>query len=148
MEKCRASQSRLKGYVDGRELREGCIIPNVGGGLCQISNALYDAALKANFEIIERHAHSQIIAGSLAEQGRDATVFWNYVDLRFRSANAFRIEAKLGKDHLSRKIQKRKQTKKFCFKFQEIMRKSKSTIQNPKSDNLARLAASKAVSEV
>lgn len=92
--------SRLKGYVVGRELREGCIIPNVGGGLCQLSNALYDAALQANFEIVERHAHTQIIAGSLAASGRDATVFWNYVDLRFRSEKSFRIEAKLGKDHL------------------------------------------------
>lgn len=92
--------SSLKGYVVGRELREGCIVPNVGGGLCQISNALYDAALKANFEIVERHAHTQVIAGSLAEKGRDATVFWNYVDLRFRSPKPFRIEAKLGKDHL------------------------------------------------
>jgi hypothetical protein len=90
----------LKGYVVGRELREGCVVPNVGGGLCQISNALYDAALKANFEIVERHAHTQVIAGSLAERGRDATVFWNYVDLRFRSPKPFRIEAKLGKDHL------------------------------------------------
>ncbi len=85
--------SRLKGYVEGRELREGCIIPNIGGGLCQISNALYDAALDANFEIIERHAHTQIVPGSLAERDRDATVFWNYVDLRFRSERPFRIEA-------------------------------------------------------
>ncbi|HKP67914.1 MAG TPA: VanW family protein [Pyrinomonadaceae bacterium] len=92
--------SRLKGFVAGRELREGCIIPNVGGGLCQLSNALYDAALQANFDIIERHAHTQVIAGSLAEKGRDATVFWNYVDLRFRSTNAFRVEAKLTTDEL------------------------------------------------
>lgn len=92
--------STLKGYVVGRELREGCIVPNVGGGLCQLSNALYDAALQANFEIVERHAHTQVIAGSLAERGRDATVFWNYVDLRFRSDQPFRIEAKLGRDHL------------------------------------------------
>jgi hypothetical protein len=89
-----------KGFVVGRELREGCIVPNVGGGLCQISNALYDAALQANFEIVERHAHTQIIAGSLAERGRDATVFWNYVDLRFRASKAFRIEASLDKDYL------------------------------------------------
>ena len=87
--------SRFRGYVAGRELREGCIIPNVGGGLCQLSNALYDAALDAGMDIVERHAHTQVIAGSLAEQGRDATVFWNYVDLRFRSPNPFRIEAKL-----------------------------------------------------
>jgi VanW like protein/Glycosyl transferases group 1 len=96
--------NRLKGYVEGRELREGCIIPNVGGGLCQLSNALYDAALRSNFEIVERHAHTQIVAGSLAEQGRDATVFWNYVDLRFKSTTAFRIEARLGKDHLTVKF--------------------------------------------
>jgi hypothetical protein len=87
--------NKSRGYVEGRELREGCIIPNVGGGICQLSNALYDAALKSNFEIIERHAHSQIIPGSLAEQGRDATVFWNYVDLRFRSPKPFRIDAAL-----------------------------------------------------
>lgn len=92
--------TKLKGYVEGRELREGCIIPNIGGGLCQLSNALYDAALKADLEIVERHAHTQTIAGSLAEQGRDATVFWNYVDLRFRAENAFRIEAKLTNNHL------------------------------------------------
>jgi glycosyltransferase involved in cell wall biosynthesis len=104
--------TRLKGYVAGRELREGCIIPNIGGGLCQISNALYDAALKANFEIIERHAHTQIVRGSLAEQGRDATVFWNYVDLRFKSPNAFRIEAKLDAKTLTIRFKSESLTKK------------------------------------
>lgn len=90
----------MKGYVEGRELREGCIIPNVGGGLCQMSNALYDAAVEANFEIVERHAHTQVVPGSLAEKDRDATVFWNYVDLRFRSEKPFRIEAYLGEKDL------------------------------------------------
>jgi hypothetical protein len=92
--------TRLRGFVAGRELREGCVIPSVGGGLCQLSNALYDAALKAGFDIVERHAHTQVIPGSLAEVGRDATVFWNYVDLRFRSATAFRIEADMDAEHL------------------------------------------------
>jgi hypothetical protein len=92
---------RSKGFVSGRELREGCIIPNIGGGLCQLSNALYDAALQADLEILERHAHTQVIAGSLAEKGRDATVFWNYVDLRFRSRTPLRIEAKLDSEELS-----------------------------------------------
>jgi len=92
--------SRLRGYVEGRELREGCLIANVGGGLCQLSNALYDAALKANFEIVERHPHSKVVEGSLAEIGRDATVFWNYIDLRFRSSFDFHIKAKLTSDKL------------------------------------------------
>lgn len=73
-----------RGFAAGRELREGCIIPNVGGGLCQLTNALYDTALKAGCDIVERHAHTRRIPGSMAAEGRDATVFWNYVDLRFR----------------------------------------------------------------
>jgi VanW like protein/Glycosyl transferases group 1 len=92
--------SRRKGYVLGRELREGCVILTIGGGLCQLSNALYDAALQASLQIVERHAHTRVIAGSLAEIGRDATVFWNYVDLRFKSTHAFRIEAELTSDDL------------------------------------------------
>jgi len=89
-----------KGFVVGRELREGCIIPTIGGGLCQLSNALYDASLKAGFEIIERHAHSQVVEGSFSSIGRDATVFWNYVDFRFRPHCDTWIEAKLSKDQL------------------------------------------------
>ena len=73
-----------KGYVIGREIREGCIVPTIAGGLCQLSNALYDAALKANFDIVERHKHTKVIKGSLAEQDRDASVKWNYIDLRFK----------------------------------------------------------------
>lgn len=92
--------TRLRGFVAGRELREGCIIPNLGGGLCQLSNALYDAALQAGFDIVERHGHTRIVSGSLAEIGRDATVFWNYVDLRFRSDEPFHIQARLFQDEL------------------------------------------------
>lgn len=93
--------SRLRGYVAGRELREGCVIPSVGGGLCQLSNALYAAALSAGFEIVERHAHTRVVPGSLAEVGRDATVFWNYVDLRFKSSRPLRIEAVMDSDLLT-----------------------------------------------
>lgn len=89
-----------KGYVPGREIREGCVVPTMAGGLCQLSNALYDAALKAGFEIVERHRHTRIIKGSLAEQDRDATVKWNYVDLRFRHTSGFRIEAELTQNSL------------------------------------------------
>lgn len=89
-----------QGYVVGREIREGCIVPTIAGGLCQLSNALYDAALNANFEIVERHKHTKVIKGSLAEQDRDATVKWNYIDLRFKSSFDFRIEAELTADKL------------------------------------------------
>jgi len=91
---------QLRGFVIGRELREGCLIPSVGGGLCQLSNALYDCALKVGAEILERHRHTRVIPGSLAELNRDATVFWNYVDLRFRAPRPMRIAARLTPDQL------------------------------------------------
>jgi hypothetical protein len=92
--------SRRRGFVTGRMLQQGCLVPATGGGLCQLSNALYEAALQAGCEIVERHAHSRRVAGSAAALGRDATVAWNYVDLRFRPRGPLRIEAQLTRDDL------------------------------------------------
>jgi hypothetical protein len=89
-----------KDYVIGREIREGCIVPTIAGGMCQLSNALYDAALKAGFEIVERHRHTKVVKGSLAEQDRDATVKWNYIDLRFKATSNFKIETDITADKL------------------------------------------------
>jgi len=93
--------TRGRGYVNGRELREGCIIPQVGGGICQLSNAIYDAALKAGLYVVERHPHSAVIKGSLAESGRDATVFWNYLDLRLRGEQNWQLRAEMDGEQLT-----------------------------------------------
>jgi hypothetical protein len=93
--------SRRRGFVAGRMLREGCMVPAVGGGLCQLSNALYDVALQAGCQILERHAHSRIVPGSAAAAGRDATVAWNYVDLRLASDRGLRLSVRLERATLS-----------------------------------------------
>jgi hypothetical protein len=92
--------SRSRGFVVGREIREGCLVPTVAGGLCQLSNALYDAACQAGLAIVERHRHTQVISGSFAERDMDATVKWNYVDLRFRTSDALRVEVEVDREHL------------------------------------------------
>ena len=99
--------TRRRGYVEGRELREGCMVASVGGGLCQLSNALYAAALAAGLEIVERHPHSRIVPGSAAERGLDATVFWNYVDLRLRAAVDCLLEVRLSATHLEVQLRTR-----------------------------------------
>jgi hypothetical protein len=91
---------RARGFVDGRMLQEGCLVPAAGGGLCQLSNAIYDTALQAGCEIVERHAHSRIVPGSAAVRGRDATIAWNYVDLRFQSTQALLLRTFLTRDQL------------------------------------------------
>ncbi len=91
--------SRRRGFVVGREIRSGCVIPTVAGGICQISNAIATCAHHAGFEFVERHSHSAKIE---MPEGRtetmtpqDATVFWNYIDLRLRASAAWRIELEL-----------------------------------------------------
>jgi vancomycin resistance protein YoaR len=90
-----------RGFVEGRMLQQGCLIPAIGGGLCQLSNALYDVALTAGCEIVERHGHSRVIPGSEASIGRDATVAWNYIDLRFRSSEALQLSVRVNADDLT-----------------------------------------------
>jgi len=85
--------TRGKGYVIGRELRQGCVIPTIGGGLCQLTNALSRIAHRAGMEIVERHSHSVHPEGFFIDGSTDATVFWNYVDFRFRSGAAAGIGA-------------------------------------------------------
>lgn len=89
-----------RGFLPGRMLQEGCLIPSVGGGLCQLSNALYQVAMEAGCDILERHPHSRTVPGSATAAGRDATVAWNYVDLRFRPKTELTLEVRLTAEHL------------------------------------------------
>ena len=86
---------RSKGYVVGRELRQGCMIPTIGGGICQLTNAMSRAAHVAGMEIVERHSHTVHPPGFFIDATTDATVFWNYIDFRFRSPVRVRIGARL-----------------------------------------------------
>jgi vancomycin resistance protein YoaR len=86
---------RAKGYVTGRELRQGCMVPTIAGGICQLTNALSRVAHRAGLEIVERHKHSAAVDGLVIDEITDATVFWNYKDLRFRADRRTRIAAYL-----------------------------------------------------
>ena len=92
--------TRRKGYAVGRELRLGCMIPTVGGGICQLTNALSRVAHRAGMEVVERHSHTVQPEGFFIDGSTDATVFWNYLDFRFRSRVRVRIGATLSESTL------------------------------------------------
>ena len=80
--------SRAKGFKDGMTMIEGKLTKSYGGGLCQLSNALYWSSLNCGFEIIERHRHSYDIFPDTARTlpfGSGATIFFNYMDLVFKN---------------------------------------------------------------
>jgi len=61
----------------------GCVIPAVVRAV-QLSNALYGCALDAGFNHCRASSAYRCSAVWNVPQGRDATVFWNYIDLRSR----------------------------------------------------------------
>lgn len=91
---------RSKGFTEGRELRSGCLVPNLGGGLCQISGLIHAAALEAGLHVVEKHTHSRSLPGAALSPERDATVFWNYIDLRLSAPFDWRLECHLTATHL------------------------------------------------
>ena len=80
---CVGRITREKGYRYAPIIVGDELVPGLGGGLCQVSTTLYNAALFANFEIVERHNHSMSI--SYIPLGRDATVAIGSLDLKFRN---------------------------------------------------------------
>lgn len=71
------------GYVKAPVSYDGELIRSWGGGVCQTSTTLYNAALLAGLEIIERHKHHW--PARYAPLGRDAAVAYSDIDLKFRN---------------------------------------------------------------
>jgi vancomycin resistance protein VanW len=93
--------SRDVGYRKAPVSFNGQLVRSWGGGVCQTSSTLYNAALLAGMEVVERHPHHH--APGYVPPGRDAAVAFNGIDLRFRNPNDFpvRIEAEWEGDRLT-----------------------------------------------
>lgn len=76
-------RSKEAGYKEALVIVEDQFTPGIGGGVCQVSSTLYNAALLAGLEILERHNHSLPVA--YVPLGRDATVAYGGYDLKFRN---------------------------------------------------------------
>lgn len=82
-------------YKSGRSLVAGKLQEQIGGGLCQISGAIFHLALLSRLEIVERHQHSVDIyteENRYTPLGTDATVVFGYKDLRIRNPYHFPIQ--------------------------------------------------------
>ncbi len=78
------------GYKEGTAYVGGKVVPDVGGGVCQVSSTLYNAALLANLEIVERSNH-MFLTGYVAAS-RDATVYYGSLDFIFKNTRSYPIK--------------------------------------------------------
>ena len=81
-----------KGYQPAGAYKNGVLIEEPGGGVCQVSTTLYHAIITSGFMTTERNSHS--FAPSYVEPGQDAMVsFDGYAgpDLKFVNTNTTSI---------------------------------------------------------
>lgn len=89
-----------QGYRKAPVSYDGELVPAFGGGVCQTSTTLYNAALLAGLGVVERHRH--VFAPHYVSPGRDAAVAYPNIDLRLRNPHPFpvRITARASGDRL------------------------------------------------
>lgn len=80
------------GFKVAAVIVNGEIEEDIGGGVCQLSSTIFNAAGKAGMEIIERHSHSKAVR--YVPEGRDAAVSYGYLDLKFKNNRNYTVELK------------------------------------------------------
>ncbi|WP_379135557.1 VanW family protein [Paenibacillus sp. sgz500958] len=74
---------KIYGFREAPVIVNGKLQPGMGGGICQVSSTLYNAALRSGLEIVERRNHSLPV--SYLPKGQDATFAEGYINFRFRN---------------------------------------------------------------
>lgn len=77
------SWSSDSGYKRAPVSYDGELVPSWGGGVCQASTTLYNAALLAGLEPVERHRHRWY--AHYVAPGQDAAVAYSNIDLKLRN---------------------------------------------------------------
>ena len=76
-------RNKRSGYKTAPILSNRSVLPGLGGGICQVTTTLYNAALLANLSIVERYPHS--LAVGYVTPGLDATVAYGHKDFKFKN---------------------------------------------------------------
>lgn len=72
-----------RGYAMAGSYSQGQTVQSMGGGICQVSTTLYNAVLRAELEIVERHEHSMTVG--YVPLSADAAIAGTYKDLKFKN---------------------------------------------------------------
>ena len=84
--------SPSRGYKIAKIIQNGKLVEGLGGGVCQTSTTLYQAAIKADLVIVDRSHHSLPI--TYTPKGLDAAIFYNTQDLKIKNPFNFPVVIK------------------------------------------------------
>ncbi len=71
------------GFLPAPQYVHGKHVMGEGGGICQVSSTLFNAALLSNLKIVRRQNHSMPVA--YLKHGRDATAVYGAIDMQFQN---------------------------------------------------------------
>ncbi|KJD44803.1 VanW family protein [Paenibacillus terrae] len=78
-----AKAERTHGFREAPVIVNGQLEPGIGGGICQVSSTVYNAALRVGLDIVERRNHSLPV--SYLPKGQDATFATGSINFRFKN---------------------------------------------------------------
>ena len=81
--------TKENGYELAGSYENGQTVQSYGGGICQVSTSLYNAIIRAELKVTERHPHSMTVA--YVPRSADAAIAGTYKDLKFENQNDFPI---------------------------------------------------------
>lgn len=82
-------RTEANGFTKGYVISDGILIQDLGGGVSQMATTLFNAMFFAGLEDVEHKPHSFYI--SRYPIGREATVAWGAVDLRFKNDTPYGV---------------------------------------------------------
>ena len=111
-----------EGYKEAGAYAGGRVVQDVGGGICQTSSTLYNVALLANLEIVDRTNHQFLT--SYIPEGRDATVTWGGIDFKFKNPRKYpiKIEARAKNGVCTMSVYGIKEEKEYDVEIQSIVK--------------------------
>lgn len=77
------------GYKAAHVISGGKLVDGIGGGICQASSTIYNAALRANMDVEERYCHKW--ASSYVPTGLDATIDYPNLDLKLSNPTEYQM---------------------------------------------------------
>ena len=94
--------TKEKGYKDGLVISKTGFTKDIGGGLCQLANMIHYLVLNSPLEVVELHHHSDALFPDDRRRvpfGTGTSIFYNYLDYRFRNNTDQNIQLLLWVDN-------------------------------------------------
>jgi len=82
-------RTRANGFTEGWTIQNGVFFSDLGGGVSQMATTTFNAMFFAGLQDVEHKAHSLYI--SRYPVGREATVAWGSVDLKFKDDTPYGV---------------------------------------------------------